>query len=52
MRSDPKGLRRESVESASGRESYQLVLPSWDESFARLGLELGLELGLGFRSRT
>lgn len=50
MRSDPKDLRRESVESASGRESYQLVLPSWDGSFARLGLGLGL--GLGFRSRT
>lgn len=51
MRLDPKGLRRESVESASGRESCQLVLPSLGESFARLGgLGVGVEFGL--RSRT
>lgn len=48
MQSDPKDLRRESAESESGRESYQLVLPSWDESFARFGFGFGF----GFRSRT
>lgn len=40
VRSDLKGPRRESVGSASGQELYQLVLPSWGESFARLRLEV------------
>lgn len=50
MQSDPKDLRHESVESESGRELYQLALPSWDESFARFGFGFGV--GFGFRSRT